>query len=394
MKKVLLLNASHNDLGTMLALRKMGFYIIVTGNRPGLPAEKYADEYIQADYSDKDLILTIARNHKIDAICQCCNDFGVYTAAYVAELMGLPGYDSYETTLLLHNKDKFKQFSAVNNVLTPMAVSFNKLSDALSWLKSNISYPIIVKPTDASAGNGILRVDNYEQGKLAIYTAFDKSRSKCIVIEPFLTGSQHGFCTFLINRKVVAICSNNEYSIVNPYRVELDTFPSTTYDQSVSILVEQIEKIASLLQLKDGIFHLQYIYTNGKPYILEVMRRVLGNMYSVPGNQLTGIDWNYWEARARVGLDISEFPAIVNQEGFYAYKTLLGNRNGCIIDVRVSEQLKKYMYNEYHLWQPGYEITHWDTEPLGFIFLIFKSQDEMREVLIDQYGGVEVLYDE
>ena len=98
--KALLLCASHNDLGLVGALRKLGYEILVTGNVPGQPGEKYADQYIQMDYSDKEAILRLARKEKIDVICQCCNDFGVYTAAYVAEKLGLPGYDSYETTLM------------------------------------------------------------------------------------------------------------------------------------------------------------------------------------------------------------------------------------------------------------------------------------------------------
>ena len=51
--KVLLLCGSHNDLGLIRALRKLGAYIILTGNVCGLPGQRYADIYIQADYSDK-----------------------------------------------------------------------------------------------------------------------------------------------------------------------------------------------------------------------------------------------------------------------------------------------------------------------------------------------------
>ena len=63
-KKALLLCTSHNDLGLIRALRKLGYYIIATGNVPGLIGEKYVDEYIQADYSDKERILEIAKEEK------------------------------------------------------------------------------------------------------------------------------------------------------------------------------------------------------------------------------------------------------------------------------------------------------------------------------------------
>jgi biotin carboxylase len=262
MKKALLLCTSHNDLGLIRALRKLGYYIIATGNRENSPGERWVDKYIKADYSDKELILSIAQAESIDVICQCCNDFGVYTAAYVAEKLNLPGYDSYENTLILHNKDKFKEFAVANDIMTPKTESFDDEESALAAIRE-MDFPLIVKPTDASAGNGINKVANYDGVAKAVKEAFSKSRAKRIVVEPFIEGTQHGFCTFLVNRKVVACCTNNEYSILNPYRVEIDTFPADSWDKAYPILVEQIEKIADILQLKDGIFHLQYIMRGG-----------------------------------------------------------------------------------------------------------------------------------
>ncbi len=382
--KVLLLCASHNDLGILRSLKKLGYEILVTGNQPGLIGEKYADRYIQADYSDKELILNIARSEKIDAICQCCNDFGVYTASYVAEKMQLPGYDSYETTLLLHNKDKFKKFAKENGILSPIACSFSKKEDALDHIE-HIDYPIIVKPTDASAGNGICKANTINEAALAINNAFKQSRAGKIVIEPFITGTQHGFCTFLYRQKVVACSSNNEYSVLNPYRVEIDTFPADNYDLVQNILISQIEKIAMLLNLKDGIFHLQYIMQNGKPYIIEVMRRILGNMYSIPASLLNGFDWDYWESKAKCGLSCKDLPLPVHQEGFYAYKTLLGKRNGKINSINIPEKYQKYIIYSFLLKKEGSLITRYQSEPVGFLFFMFASQEEMKRILIDEY---------
>lgn len=383
-KKALLLCASHNDLGLIRALKKLGYYILVTGNIPGLPGEKYADQYIQADYSDKELILKIAKENEIDAICQCCNDFGVYTAAYVAERLGLPGYDSYETTLVLHNKDRFKEFAMKHGIQTPKAYGFQEKEEALAWAKV-AEYPLIVKPTDCSAGNGVQKITTKEEATEAIERAFAKSREGRIVLERFVTGTQHGFCTFLQNQKVIAYCSNNEYSIINPYRVEIDTYPADNCDKVSAFLVAQIEKMASILELKDGIFHLQYIMDGDKPEIIEVMRRVLGNMYSVPANMLNGIDWDYWEVRAKCGLKCDDFPQKVRQEGYFAYKTVLAEKNGIIEDIRIPHKYQKYLVDEFFLRKTGDVIENYMTQPIGFMFFMFSSSEEMKRVLIDQY---------
>lgn len=384
MKKVLLLCTSHNDLGLIRALRKLGYYIIATGNRENSPGECWVDKYIKADYSDKELILLIAREEEIDVICPCCNDFGVYTAAYVAEKLNLPGYDSYETTLTLHNKDKFKKFAKEYNILTPKTESYDNPELAMECIQ-NMVFPLIIKPTDCSAGNGISKVQNYEEAMVAVSEAFSKSRAKRIVVEPYIEGSQYGFCTFLVNQKVVACCTNNEYSILNPYRVEIDTYPAEQWKSVYPILVEQIEKIASLLQLKDGIFHLQYILKDGTPWIIEVMRRILGNMYSVPANMLTSIDWDYWEVRARCGLDCKDFPHVVRQEGFYAYKSIMASSCGRIKKIVVPDEYKKYIYNQFMLHEVGDRITDNKRDPVGFLFMMFADAAEMKRVLIEEY---------
>ena len=352
---------------------------------PGQIGEKYVDEYIKADYSDKELILKIAKEKHIEAICQCCNDYGVYTAAYVAEKLGLPGYDSYETTLLLHNKDRFKQFAAKNGIFTLNAKVFDGAKAALEWCWENVVYPVIVKPVDASAGNGISKIETPLEAKCCIKKAFEKSRVERIIIEPFITGSQHGFCTFLIDKKVAAYCSNNEYSFLNPYRVEIDTFPADISEKVKDILISQIEKMANILNLNDGIFHLQYIMDGNKPVILEVMRRVLGNMYSVPANMLTNMDWDYWEARARCGMSCACFPNEVRQEGYYAYKTLLAEENGKIESIKIPEKYQKYLVRTVLLKDVGDIIEDYKSVPIGFLFFTFSSQEEMKQILINEY---------
>lgn len=387
MKKALLLCASHNDLGLIWALRKLGYYIIATGNMPGLVGERFVDEYIQADYSDKDLILKIASDKKVDRICQCCNDFGVYTAAYVAEKLGFPGYDSYETTLILHNKDKFKKFAREYNICSPVSAAFEEEETACHYVQT-VDYPIIVKPTDCSAGNGIHKAENEKEAIWAVKQAFAESRARRIVIEPYITGTQHGFCTFLHKQKVVGYCSNNEYSFLNPYRVEIDTFPADNDKEAAPFLIREIEKIAKILSLHDGIFHLQYIMDqNHVPQIIEVMRRTIGNMYWYPASLLNGFDWNYWETRARCGLSCEGFPLTCSQEGFFAYKTILSSQNGVFEKVVLPRQYSKYLLKTILLKKKGDKITHYETEPVGFLFFSFSTADEMRRILIDEYDS-------
>lgn len=384
MKKVLLLCASHNDLGLINGLKKLGYYVYATGSISGLIGEKYVDKYLEADYSDKELILKIARELQIDNICACCNDLGVYTAAYVAEQMKLPGYDTYENTLILNNKDRFKEFAKKYSLLTPEAMPFVTEDEAIAYCKKQ-DLPLMVKAVDLSAGNGITKVNSKEEIAVAVKKAFIKSRDKRIVVEMYVEGTQHGFCTFLVNQKVVASCSNNEYSFLNPYRVEIDTFPANGIEKVEGILIEQIEKIAQRLQLKDGIFHLQYIQNEAGPHIIEVMRRAIGNMYGIPAGFLCGFDWDYWEARAMMGMDCSMFPKNMPKDGFFAYKAVMAPENGVIKNIMIPERYNKYRIGQCFIKKIGDKIDNYLSQPIGLLFMRFSSSEEMYEFLIINY---------
>lgn len=383
-KKVLLLCAGHNDLGTIKALKKLGMYVIVTGYTPGLIGEKYADEYIKADYSQKESILSLAKELNIDAICPCCNDFGVYTASYVAEKLGLPGHDKYETALLLHNKEKFKAFAQKHQLPIPEFHSFQEKDSALLWAES-CSYPLIIKPSDFFGGQGTTKVESKEEMSAAIEFAFEKSRNKIILAEEFIQGTQHGFCTFLQNQKVVAHCNNDEYSFYNPYRVEIDTFPASHQEKHEQTLIEVVEKIAATLQLQDGIFHLQYIERDGKPYIIEVMRRILGNLYFTPANLFCNISLDYWETRARCGLSCENFPKNQEREGFFAYKSVVAEENGIIDTIQIPSRYDKYVIDSLMIMKEGEEITDHSVEIIGFLFFVFSTQEEMLSFLVKEY---------
>jgi biotin carboxylase len=350
------------------------------------------DEYIKADYSDKEKMLEISEKLNIDRICACCNDFGVKSASYVAEKMGLPGYDSYETTLVLHDKDRFKAFCRENDIKSPKAAQFVDEESAKKYAET-ATYPVIVKAVDLSAGNGIKKADSVKEAEDAIENAFLCSRIKHIVIEPFLEGTQHGFCTFLINKKVAAYCSNNEYSIVNPYRVEIDTFPSDDEEFVADILIKEIEKMAELLDLRDGIFHLQYITdTKGQPHILECMRRIPGGLYTIPAESVSGIDWDYWEVRAKCTDSVADFPAFKHlNRGYFSYKCLMSDKDGIINEINVSQDILQHRYGEWMLGDVGDRVKNYKSFPIGYIFTSFESQEEMKNILIEHYADTEIV---
>ena len=392
-KRVLLLNASYNDERIIYALRKLDCYIITTGNRPDLLGHKLADEYVFGDYTNKEEMLALAIEKKVDAVMPCVNDFGVKTAAYISDKLGFKGQDTYENVLIMHDKDRWKKFAQeLGGINTPKAIEFDDEEKAIQWAKKVESFPLMSKAVDLSAGNGIKRANNVEELIENIHNSFLKSREKRIVVEEFIEGTQHAFCAFMINKKVVAYCSNNEFSKINPYRVEVDTFPADDVELVKDELIAQYERMAEALNLTDGIFSAQYIMKDGKAYILECMRRILGGLYHIPAGYLgCGFDWEYWETKARCGFGLDDFPSNVPQKGFWAYRSLISPKDGSFKDVVFSDKIKEHIFSIRYLHTPGYIIENHSSDPVGFIFLTFSSSSEMHELMVEKYDDVRVI---
>lgn len=392
MKKALILNASYCEIEAILALHKHGYYVIATGRDRGAAGEKFVDKYIQADYSDKERILQIAREQKIDVIVPNINDYGVRTAAYVAEKLGLPGHDSYCTAVLLSDKDKFKQFALENGIATPNAVPFTSYDEALSYIYSEQGSPLIVKPSDACGGLGISKIETIEQARPALDAAFQSSRNGHIIIEPFIEGTLHGFTSFLKDKKVICYGTDSEFMFVNKYRVEMGLYPSNVEEQVKDVMIRQVEKMADLLDLKDGIFHLQFIMSKDGPQIIEVMRRNLGNMCLLCSKMRLGMDWVYWEVRARCGLNISSLTHNIEPSGFYAFKNIVGTKDGVIRKIEIPEKLSKRTFYRLDFLSEGQLLENCAKKSVGTLFMEFRTQEEMYQTLVDGFDGDLVKY--
>ena len=131
MKKLLLLGGSRYLLPVIETAHRLGVYVITCDYLPDNIAHRYSDEYVNLSIIDKDAVLQMAREKKIDGVMSFACDPGVVTAAYVAEQMGLPSCGPYESVCILQNKGKFRKFLTEHGFNVPVAQSYDSVSKAL-----------------------------------------------------------------------------------------------------------------------------------------------------------------------------------------------------------------------------------------------------------------------
>lgn len=389
-KKMLLLGGGHAEIPLIQAAHELGWYVITTGNaREGL-GHPYADKNVFADFSDKDAMLELAKSEGVQAVCSGCNDFALLSTVYVCEKLGLPGHDSYATSLKIHHKDKYRALATRLGIPTPRALVVRSAADFETAI-AQLTFPIIVKPVDLTGGKGIHRAANADEAREAYKDACSRTRQDHIVVEEFVQGSNHGFSAILVKGKVAFAFSDNEQYYINKYMVSGANSPSTSSDKTLAMLREYSERIAQELHLVDGILHIQYIErADGTPIIIEICRRPPGDLYIKFVKYATGVDYPKFIVQAETGEDISSI-ADVPTQGFWLRHCIMSDCQageqtatgdickGIVRDVTFAPEIQGNIVEKFLWYKPGEVITDKLTYKAGIVFFKFDTLAEMQD---------------
>ena len=308
-KTLMLLGGIRYLLPVIDAAHQMGHRVITADYLPDNIAHRYSDEYVNVSIIDREAVLRVAQEKKIDGILSFGVDPGVVTAAYVAEKMGLPFACSYKAATILQNKGFFRDFLRQNGFNCPWAHSYDNAEQGISDA-ATLTYPVIVKPVDSAGSKGVTRVDTPQMLPQAIATAIESSITDSYIIEQFLDaeGGQSGSECFFVDGKV---CFNGVYDqlfdadVTNPYAPTEELFPSQKAPAYQDDLKRQLQKLSDLLGFSSGLFNIEWRIDNGKVYLMEVSPRAGGNrlaevliIYIIPLCQVTSSsDWAERAAR-------------------------------------------------------------------------------------------------
>lgn len=376
-KKILIAGGGYADIPLVQAAKELGCHVITSGNRPEGLGHLYSDEYQPADFSDPDAMLRLSRRLEIDAICACCNDFSALSCAYVAERMGLPGHDPYETSKLIHHKDRYRSFASAQGIPTPGARVVSDIREASSGIGS-LRFPLIVKPVDLTGGKGISVIQSRVDTETALKKALQVSPAHRAVIEEYLAGDRHGFSAFLREGRVAFFFSDNEHYYLNPFLVSAASAPGDVSPAIERKLCQAAEKIASVLSLATGVFHIQYILRGEEPVIIEICRRAPGDLYVKFIEHATGVPYSMWIVRASLGLDCGGLSQ-VKTRGFFTRHCVMSARAGKVKNVLFDATIEKNVIDRLMWWKVDDTVSDVMTSKFGIAFLKFDSREEMLD---------------
>jgi biotin carboxylase len=360
------------------AAQELGYSVLTTGNQPDSLGHKVSDHYEFGDFSDRDAMLSLAQKHSVVGVIPSCNDFAAVSASFIAEQIGLPGHDTLDTAELLHHKDKFRDFCALESIPSPKSArSFDSVVEAASYI-GTLNDRVIVKPIDLTGGKGVAVVERGEDPFDVLTNAYKISRAKRIVIEEFVEGSQHGYSALVVSGEVVFGFMDNEHYFANRYMVGAASSPSVLDDSIRAELATIVQNISKSLRLVDGIFHVQFIMTQNGPRIIEVCRRPPGDLYVNLVSLACGFDYPELIVKGFLGQRIDR-PTVCNYPNPIVRYCVMSEKVGVLHAVSYSENLKTRIINQLQLWKPGQIVSDHLTTKYAILFLELDSAESLSE---------------
>ena len=383
------------------AAHKHGCYVITVDYLPDNIAHKYSDEYHNVSILDKEAVLQLARELKIDGILSYAVDPGVTAAAYVAEQMGLPFTCSYESACILQDKSRFRQFLSENGVNVPNAKGYTDANKALKDV-NYFNWPVIVKPVDSAGSKGVTRVDDPKDLEKAIETALDASHNGHFIIEDFLEldGYQSSADCFSVDGQLVYADYSDQLfdkDAANPYTPSIEIWPSTMPKDRQDELTKELQRLITLLGCGTGLYNVESrVCKNGKAYLMEVSPRAGGNRIAELQRIGTGIDLIEAEVLKAIGEPVKGISQPI-YDGVYVNDIIHSNISGKFCEVRYDESFK-----EQHFISEAVYPRHGDSveafrganNAVGSVFLRFRNREDANKHIVNHNSNINVIVEE
>ena len=277
MKKILIIGAGFLQDFVIQKAKELGYYTIAIDGSSEAIGLQHAHKAAVVNIVDEKACYEYAKNEGIDGVLTAATDFGVLSASYVAEKLGLPGL-KYEAAKRIKNKYEVRRRlidSEVDDTHEAYEVGSETVLDDLI-----IHYPVMVKPCDGSGSRATRRVDSLEELNKACEDAVKTSLIHKALIETFITGNEYGAESIVINGEVFVLGIMKKWMTDPPYYAELGhQIPCELPDNIEQKVRKCVENAIKALEINHGAVNMDLIIsTSGDVHIVDVGARMGGNM--------------------------------------------------------------------------------------------------------------------
>lgn len=310
--RLAIIGASYLQLPLVKKAKEMGIETICFAWEEGAVCKDLCDKFYPISIIDKEPILKICQDEKIDGITTIASDTAVVTVNYVASRMGLRSnpVDYSEVTT---NKYLMRRCFMDNGVPSPKFT----LAEGNKYQISSFRFPLIVKPTDRSGSRGVEKVLDPLQLDEAILRAEKESFEQKAIVEEFVTGREISVESISYEGKHYILQITDKVTTGAPFFVELEHHQPSSLSSDIQERVKDIVlKALDALHIVYGASHSELKITEeGDIRVIEIGARMGGDFI---GSNLVKLSTGYDFLKGVIEVALGTFTKPVLSEHNYS----------------------------------------------------------------------------
>lgn len=312
-EKIAVLGANEPLIPFYRRAKALGYEVIGIAIEKGAVCRKYCDAFYPVSFAERDAVVEICRNEKVDGIISFSLESALPTVTYVAEKLGLVS-NSEESIRL--TQSKFAQRQALEKAGIPVP-RYYLIEEAADLDKVQCRFPVIVKPVDSGGSQGICRVEAKDRLFEAYSYAIQYSRTSHAIIEEFVDGREFSVEYISHQGKHYFLQITDKVTSGAPRFVEMQHhqpahIPSTVWTR----IQKMVEETLTALKIENSASHTEIKWnSNDELFIIETGARMGGDYIS---SDLVRLSTGYDFVEGAIKLSVNKFEKPVFSQSLYS----------------------------------------------------------------------------
>lgn len=290
MKKAFVLGGTVPHKALIEKLKEMGYYTVLIDYTNHPPAASAADLHLKESTLDKEKVLELAKEYKVDLVISTCIDQANSTACYVAEKLGLPHPYSFATSLDVTRKGQMKKIFKAYGIPT----SDFYILDQYVAEEPRLPFPLVVKPTDANSSKGVFKVETPADFLEKLKISFSFSREGKAIVERFVSGTEIQVDCYAENGIAkVLMTKDKKLMQLDGKELQMSGFsiPGNLCERHRDELQNIAQKIVTAFHLETTPFFYQAVCNDDGIFVLEFAPRIAGGTTYEMVEIYSGVDY-------------------------------------------------------------------------------------------------------
>ena len=386
-QSILVVVGNYGQIPLVIKLKQMGYRALVVNPFADSPAFPYADGYLQEDIFSEDVICQYCIKEKVVAIVTDANDFAVTAAAGLAERLGLPNIGKGQAELFT-NKFLMRKRLLAGNFPIPQFSLCRDIEEVRNFFNMNHT-KMIIKPLDSSSSRGIHSFENLNRLEEYYIDACNYSRNdKGILAEQYIEGTEFTVDGIKTPDRHYSLAVSEKKHFPHNENVACELFFS---HKNLNFDYDRLKKlndsIMEYTHLPYGLTHVEYKYSKGQFWLMEMAARGGGNWISskiVPF--MSGIDNYEYLINCSVGKISKEVFTVRDclKERCAVLKFFETAKEGIVKEIKGLEYLNNNTVICYRFeFGVGDQIklAQNDVSRIGFYIACSESKEELEKVM-------------